>query len=159
MEFKRDVSGIAVSLKIHGYQPSRKEDWDSQWCQCDFSFCSGEWLNYRKERDEVFLSREVEELEAALTMLLHDELKEMREISCIEPDFAFFAFPKKDLRTDPRYRYIQPGCEISDIYLKWRVYFWSDGLTDNYLSVTLGREEIVSLRDYLAAVIKKGREG
>ena len=76
-------------------------------------------------------------------------------IEPIEPDFKFILYPEEDLRNNPNYTYVQPGYEIVDIYLEWRVYFWNEGLTDNYLTVTLGREEITMLRDYLRTVIKK----
>lgn len=149
-----DICGIVVQLRIKGYEASRKEDWDSQWCKCDFAFRSGDWLNYHREDDEILLSCEIEELETSLTKLLNDELEEIKEIYCIEPDFFFTLHPKRDLRKDPRYLYIQKGCEITDIYMEWRVYFWQEGLTDNYLSVTLGRDEIILLRDYLSSVIR-----
>ena len=148
-----DASGIETKLRINGYTPSMKGIWDSQWCKCDFLFLSGDWLNYHKENDEVLLSSEVEELEESLTKLLNNELLEMKEISCIEPDFVFELYPQSDRRDDPKYIYVRPGYEIADIYLEWKIYFWNQGLTDNYLTITLGREEIVSLRDYLSVVI------
>ncbi len=154
MEFRLDISGVTVYLKVNGYVKSTKEEWDSQWCRCDFAFMSGDWLNYHKESDEVLLSCEVEELEEKLTKLLSDELTEVEEISCIEPDFNFLLYPKRDLREDPKYTYVQPGYEIADIYMEWKVFFWNQGLTDNFLCVTLDREEIIKLRDYLSSVIK-----
>ena len=105
------------------------EEWDSEWCRCDFLFASGDWLNYHKENDEVLL--------------------------CIEPDFVFELYPQMDLREDPKYTYVQPGYEIQDIYVEWKIYFWHGGLTDNYLTITLGREDIARLRDYLKLVIKR----
>ena len=149
-----DVCGIVVQLRIKGYEASRKEDWDSQWCKCDFSFRSGDWLNYHKENEEILLSCEIEELEMSLSKLLNDELEEIKEIHCIEPDYFFTLYPKEDLRKNPHYLYVQKGYEITDIYMEWKVYFWDDGLTDNYLTITLGRDEIIMLRDYLSSVIK-----
>ena len=110
---------------------------------------------YHKEDDTVLLSCEVESLEEALTKLLNNEMLEVEEIVCIEPDFNFILYPQKDRRKDPKYTYIQPGYEIQDIYFEWKIYFWNQGLTDNYLSITLDREEIKSLRDYLTSIIKK----
>ncbi len=71
---------------------------------------------------------------------------------CIEPDFCFILYPKRDLRDDPKYTYVQPGYEIEDIYLEWRIYFWNEGLTDNFLNFTLNRDEIIKFRDYLREV-------
>lgn len=150
-----DARGITVKLKINGYQPSRKEGWESQWCRCDYSFCSDDWLHYSRENDEVLLSREVEELEDSLTGLLNNEPEEITELRCVEPDYVFRLHPKRDLRKDPSYTYIPPGYEFADIYVEWQVFFWHDGLTDNFLTVTLGRSEIVQLRDYLSDVISR----
>ena len=155
MWLELDASGIEIKLRITGYAPSTKTDWDSQWCQCDFLFSSGAWLNYYKENDEVLLSCEVEELEEYLTKLLNNELLEVREIACIEPDFIFVLHPQLNRREDPKYTYVQPGYEIEDIYLEWKVFFWDDGLTDNHLVVTLDRDGIKELRDYLSLLIKK----
>lgn len=155
MWLELDLCGIKVKLRIKGYKPTGKEDWDSEWCNCDFLFASGEWLNYHREDDEVLLSCEVEELEESLTKLLNNELNEVKEIMCMEPDFNFILHPQKDLRTDPKYTYVQKGYEIQDIYVEWKVFFWNEGLTDNHLTVVLGREDIMQLRDYLSVTMKK----
>lgn len=153
MWFEIDANGINTKLRINGYKPASTDNWDTKWCKCDFQFSSGDWLNYHGENDEILLSTEVEELEKALTELLDNNLSETKEIKCIEPDFVFTLHPQTDLRNDPNYIYIRPGCEIQDIYLEWRIYFWNNGLTDNYLTITLCRNEIERLRDYLAQVM------
>lgn len=149
MWLKIDLDGIDVQMRINGYKPSTHEDWDSQWCKVDFSFSSGDWLNYHKEQDEVLLSCEVEELADSIAKLLRDELTEMKEISCIEPDFNFYLYPKRDLREDPKYTYIREGCEIADIYMEWAISFWHDGLTGNYLTLTLCNDDMRLLLNYL----------
>lgn len=63
--------------------------------------------------------------------------------------------PQLDLRENPKYTYVQSGYEIQDIYVEWKIYFWHGGLTDNYLTITLVREEVTRLRDYLKLVIKR----
>ena len=80
-----NVHGVVVQLRIRGYETSRKDDWYSQWCKCDFAFRS---------------------------------------------------------------------YEIAYAYVEWKVCFWDEGLTDNYLTVTLGHDEIILLRDYLSSVIR-----
>ena len=155
MRLKIDLNGIMLRLKIMGYTPSTQEDWDSQWCDVDFSFSSGNWLDYHRENDEVLLSCEVEALAENIEKLLNDELNEITEISCIEPDFNFILHPKRDLREDPKYTYIREGYEIADIYMEWTVTFWNEGLTDNYLSVTLDREDMKILLVYLNYVVGK----
>lgn len=159
MWLKLDLDGIKVAMRIRNYIKPPKDDWDSTWCKTDFSFSSDEWLNYHKENDEVFLAREIEELAGSLDDLLNDRIVQPTEFSCIEPDFVFMLNPKKDLREDPRVTYIRPGCEIVDIDAEWRVTFWHDGLTANYLSVTLGRKDIEYLLLYLQLVIRAVDEG
>jgi hypothetical protein len=73
-----------------------------------------------------------------------------------EPDFVFILYPREDLRKNPEYTYIRPDCEIHDIYVEWRIYFWNGGLTDNFLIITLDREDIVEFRDFLRKVMEQG---
>lgn len=155
MWFKIDLNGIILQLQFREYRPSKKEIWDEQWCKTDFSFASEPWLNYHQENGEVFLSCEVEELADRIDKLLHDRLQEKTEVELIEPDFHFILYPKRDLRNDPKYAYIKPGHEIADIYMKWTVTFWNEGLTDNYLSVTLDRADMEYLLNYLHLVMGK----
>lgn len=155
MSIQIKADGIIIDFLVKGYRKSTRENWDDQWCRCDFSFRSNSWLNYQSVDNEVLLSCEIEELENSLSLLLENKITEKTTIEPIEPDFKFILFPQEDLRNNPNYTYVQPGCEIQDIYLEWRVYFWCEGLTNNYLTVTLGREEITALRDYLRSVIRK----
>lgn len=113
-----------------------------------------EIINYRKDHDELLTPAEVDGLVDALTNLLDGKITESQEYPMVEPDFVFMLYPIKDLRTDPKYTYIAPGHEYQDIYVEWRVFFWDDGLTDNYLNVTLYRDDIIALRDFLDGVRK-----
>ena len=144
MSLSFNVDGINIYLKINNYKPSDKDHWDAHWCKCDFMFTSDNWLNYHKENDEILLCSEIEELESTLTMLLNGEINEDREISFIEPDFVFNISPIKNMQN-----------LVLDIMTEWKVYFWHDGITANYLSITLDRDEIQKLRDYLSKIIKK----
>ena len=85
-------------------------------------------------------------------------MKETEEIRCIEPDYIFILQPKRDRRKDPCYTYIRPGYEIADIYMEWKIYFWNEGLTDNFLSIRFDRTEITAFRDYLKSVISVAEE-
>jgi len=111
-------------------------------------------VDYNRLDNEVLLSDEVVDIEEKLTMLLNDQIDQITEIVCIEPDFVFKLYPQKDLRDDPKYTFIQEGYEIEDILVEWKIYFWNQGLTDNHLTVTLNRKHIKELRDYLKSVIK-----
>lgn len=155
MWFNLDLCGITMKMRINGYHPSTKDRWDEEWCKVDFSFISEGWLNYQRVTDEVLLSSEIEELAQSLDDLLTDKLSEEKVIECIEPDFKFVLVPKRDLRNDPQIAYVQKGYEIADIYMDMKIYFWHEGLTDNYLSVSFGRSDIECFRDYLLFVMRK----
>ena len=155
MRLKIDLNGILLRLNIKDYEPSQQDRWDCQWCHVDFSFSSYSWLDYHQENDEVLLSCEVETLAESLDKLLNDEITEITELPCIEPDFNFVLYPKRDLRDDHKYIYVREGYEIADIYMEWITTFWSDGLTGNYLSVTLDRDDIHILLCYLNYVTGK----
>lgn len=148
-----DLDGIIVQLKIERYERSNRDRWDEQWCKVSFSFCSDDWLHYAKDDDEVFLSCEIEELAENLQKLMRDEFAELVEMECIEPDFSFSFYPKKDLRNDPHYSYVREGFEIVDISMEWKVAFWHDGLTANWLTVTLDRSDMEHLLNYLLLVM------
>lgn len=152
MWFQIDADGIKIKLQINGYKPTSKENWDSEWCRCDLFLSSGEWLNYSKEDDEILLCSEIDGLVENLTELLNNEISEEKELACIESDFIFELYPQTDLRKDSKCIYVAPGHEILDIYLEWRIFFWNEGLTGNYLTITLCRDEIELLRDYLVLV-------
>ena len=141
MWLKLDLSGIKLSMQIRNYRKVSDDDWDSVWCKTDFAFVSDEWLNYRKDNDEVFLAREIEDLAKSLDDLLNDRLN-----------------PKKDLRLDPKVLYVRPGCEIVDIDMEWKISFLDEGLTDNYLSVSLVRSDIECLLSYLRLVMGEVQE-
>ena len=151
MSFEININGIDLKLNIQNYKLDNRDDF-SDWCMCDFSLVSGDWLKYHLVDDELLLSSEVDELEEHLTFLLENKFSDIFEMPCIEPDFCFILYPKRDLRDDPKYTYVQSGYEIEDIYLEWRIYFWNEGLTDNFLNLTLKRDEIIKFRDYLRKV-------
>lgn len=158
MWLKLNLSGIRLSMQIRNYRRTSEEDWLSVWCKTDFSFVADKWLNYCEDDSEVFLAREIEDLAKSLDDLLNDRLTAPTEFNCIEPDFNFILNPKKDLRLDPKVLYVRPGCEIVDIDMEWKISFWHDGLTANYLSVTLNRTDIKSLLLYLRLVMGEVRE-
>lgn len=158
MWLKLNLSGIRLSMQIRNYRRTSEEDWLSVWCKTDFSFVADKWLNYCEDDSEVFLAREIEDLAKSLVDLLNDRLTAPTEFNCIEPDFNFILNPKKDLRLDPKVLYVRPGCEIVDIDMEWKISFWHDGLTANYLSVTLNRTDIESLLLYLRLVMGEVRE-
>ena len=155
MWFKLNLNGIVMHMRIKDYEPSKNNIWDCQWCSIDFSFTSEPWLNYQCDNNSVMLSCEVETLVDALDALLNDKLIDVKTIECIEPDFNFILHPKRDLRNDPKYTYVQEGYEIEDIYMDMKISFWNGGLTDNFLSVRFDRNDIQYFRNYLLWVIGK----
>jgi hypothetical protein len=152
MGLELDVSGVKIELEISGYKPVQDSTWYSEWCRCNFRFSSGDWLNYHKENEEVLLCCEVDKLAEILTDFIENKFLEDKEISFAEPDFIF------RLYAEVRHKNQQEVEALSNsIDLEWRVYFWEEQgganyLTANYISLLLGQDDIVSLRDYLVSV-------
>ena len=146
-----DLQGILVNLQIHNYQKVPKDDCGT-WCKVDFSFVTKPWLSYGNENDEILLCSEVDEIITILEKLVADQLQEPTEFGCVEPDFSFRFYPKKDLRNDPKYTYVAPGHEIVDVSMEWEVTLWNDGYTANRLVLTLKRQKIEQLLSYLQLI-------
>lgn len=152
MIYKRNVSGIEIMLRVDNYQSPSRHAYGDWWCDCGFSFRFGSIIHYKVEHEELLMSEDIDSLTDSLTELLDGNITEPTEEVMTEPDFVFMLYPKKDLRTDPRYTYIPSGHEMQDIYAEWRVFLCNEGLTSNYLAVTLYRDDIISLRDFLKSV-------
>ncbi len=167
------VSGIDIKLKIHNYKnrkPEEKEYDFDDWCRVDYRFKGKDqlketksekvWLNYKGKNKEILLSSEIRALKINLDKLLNDELKTKRHLSMIEPDFEFVLYPKKEIKAakDKEDSEDKPK-EYIDIQLEWIVNFWyCGGLTANTLSISLDRDDIVKLRDYLDRVISEDKQ-
>ena len=145
MSFNLNADGINIHLDIHNYKVSRKDNWDSAWCRCDYKFSCGEWLNYHNEDDEILDSSEVERLESMLTLLINGMITTEQEIEFTEPDFSFCISPAVEIQNT-----------FLDISAEWRIHFWDNGaLTSNYLSIMLDRKEIIRLKEYLSSITSK----
>ena len=155
MWLKLDLEGMKVQLQIKGYEPSSRDHWDFQWCKVDFTFVFPGCLNYMKQDDEVLLSCEVEELEAKLDDFINDKIIKSETLEFIEPDFVFEFQPGYNMEEAGVCSYAAPGHEMSAAFMVWKVRLWQDGLTDNYFSTTLEKEDMRILRDYLRLVVGK----
>lgn len=140
MDFHIDLEGMRVELEIKGYKLSNSIDCcDFPWCSVDFSICAANWLNYHKKNDKILCCQEVEYLEKSLTWLLDGQLEKNMTIDFFEPDFTFLLYPS--------------NC-FTNVYVEWQVKFWDgSALSANYLTLTLCREDIAALRDYLVNVM------
>ena len=149
MGLELEVDGIKVKLEIRGYLSTDRSNWYSEWCKIDYSFSFKDSLNFHKENYESLLSCEIDYLVEQLANLLDNKITETVEISFLEHDLEFVLSPSFDVRTNPNVIYVEPGFEISDITLEWRIYFNDQWATANYLTITLDRNEINSLLEYL----------
>ncbi len=148
-----DLDGIELHFQIDEYKPSENEMWDQEWCNCELRLISGDWLNLKRS-GELFLNSEVEGMLQHMIELLRDkEMGKPREVEFIEPDFRMVLHPIKDLRKE--YAYCKPGYEFQDVFIEWKTYIWNGGLTDNYMTVVLYREDIQKMIQYLSSVIAR----
>ena len=141
-------------FNVKGYKKSTDNNWADEWCGVELNVQSESWLNY-SQSGELLLACEVEEILSLFEDLAEDRFSEPRELEFIEPDFKFMLNPKKDLRQDPQYVYVQPGHEIVDIDAEFKVTFWNGGLTANYLSLCMDREDILAFTMYLKVITNK----
>ena len=148
MWFHLDLDGIEFHFRISHYKKSVQEVWDEQWCKVDLTLQSGNWLNYEVSSD-ILLSCEVEEIRNKLSALLSNKIQAPEELEFVEPDLSFVLNPQKDLSSDLNCMYVAPGHEIVDIDADIRVHLWNGGLTANYISLCLDREDIEALCYYL----------
>lgn len=146
MKLRLDLDGIETTLEIKKYRKSTKANWDEEWCKVSFTLNCKDIINYCKTDDELLLCSEVEELSDTIKTLLLDEMKQRTELSFIEPDFCFIFNPK---RIDPQLTLFEDNPRVIDVDAEWKVYFWNDGLTDNYLSLSLDAKDIENLKNYL----------
>lgn len=151
MWFKLNLDGIKLYLRVNGYRKST-HNWCDEWCGLEFTVQSNDWLNYTQS-GELLLACEVEEMVSVFEDLLEDRINETKALEFIEPDLKFLIYPKKDLREDPNYTYVKPGYEIVDVSVDLQISFWDGGLTANYLSLAMDREEISLLVMYLKLVM------
>lgn len=73
MRINLKLDGMEIWFAVKGYGPSTSDNWDSQWCDIEYSFCFGDVIHYAKDADEVLLSCEIEEMEAVFTDLLDNQ--------------------------------------------------------------------------------------
>ncbi len=148
-----DLAGIEFQFEIDGYKKSTPEMWDEEWCRCELQLTSADWLHLNRS-GELFLDSEIEGMLRLMRELLcNQEVGEEREIEFMEPDFRMVLHPIKELRKECAY--CAPGCGFQDVFIEWKTYMWDGGLTENYLTVVLYREDIEKMVEYLSKVTAK----
>lgn len=155
MWLKLELCGMKLEFRVKGYQTSSKECWDYQWCDVDFAFRFLGCIDYSKQNDEVLLSCEIENLESEIDDFINNKIKEKKTMDFIEPDFKFEFRPSYNMVEAGEYVYITPEYKMSKGVVEWKVFLWDDGLTDNYFSTILYKDDLRVLRDYLRLVIGK----
>lgn len=140
MWLKLDLDGVSFQIKIKGYSlATKKISWDEQWCTVECAFI-GHGINFICDGDDILLACEIKEVASYLDDLLHDKIKEVYTVECVEPDFKFMMIPKID---------------IYDIRMELKSYFWNGYLTNHYLSLSFDRQNIIYFRNYLLYVMKQ----
>ena len=129
MPFQCSAQGVDISMEIN-----TSEIVNEDWVQCWYSFRFGDQINFHNQYPEVLTYWEIPDLVIRLTELLELKVTEEYTYTPMEPDFEFI---------------FRPCAKV--ITLEWHVNFWHEGLTSNYLSVTLDEEQIRQLREYLQA--------
>ncbi|MCM1415747.1 MAG: hypothetical protein NC430_07460 [bacterium] len=149
-----NLDGIEFQFRISDYRKSTNVNWDVEWCRVDLKLQAQEWLNYQIVKDETLLAVEVEQIRDKIDDLLNGSLKKFETIECIEPDFAFYLYPQKDVEMAPFAVHTKAEKEVVDISMDLAVSFWDkEGrLTTNRLLLAFGREDMEKLSCYLRYV-------
>lgn len=151
-----DLCGIQFELQIRNYKSFSNDEYEDNWCKVDLLIHSLPSINISINNDELLLSAEIDSLIGSLYSIINNEINEtIEEISFVEPEIKFKLNPQIDLTRNSNYVYIKPGYEILDISMDLLVYFYLDGLTDNYISLRFYREDIEYLYLYLQLITNK----
>ena len=154
MYLKLDLNGFDLYLRISHYRTSNQANWDEEWCTVDLTVNFGKEVNLLRT-GETMLSCEVEQLKSVFADLLENKIKERTFLNFIEPDFEFIINPDYHFRNESDYGDDRVGQYLKDIFVDFHIYYWNGGLTDNYLSITLYREEIEYFLTYLKLVTRQ----
>lgn len=112
-------------------------------------------MNYSIENDELLLMFEVEELLCNIKKLLNNDIEDVYVSECIEPDLNFVFHPIVDLKKEQNCLYFRNDCRYIDITMDLVISFWNDGLTDNRLYLSWGRNDLEHLKTYLQLITHK----
>jgi len=155
MRLRIKVSDIDFQMKINNYRVTPKgEDWESNWCDVELSLISKS-ISYTPS-GELLMSEEVSYLSEALKDLLSGGMEKDTFIQFAEPDLEFDLRIAKRLYNIPGKVSYRDGYQDVDIMGIMSIHFWcEDGLGGNYLNMTLCREEIEAISNYLELVTGK----
>jgi len=149
MRLKLDLDGVKTIFEIRKYHKSTEENWDEEWCKVTFSFICDNWLEYGRLDEELLLCGEIEELRDYTRRLLLDEIEDTAILTFLEPDFEFTFCPK---RIDNQLSLFEEHPQVKNAYAEWKIAFWNDGLTDNYMCLHLSEDDLECLKNYLNLV-------
>ena len=144
MWFHSDFDGIKIFLKISNYKNTNPDNWDEEWCYVDMTVQSKNWLNY-KQSGELLECYEIDIILSQLEALTENKIVERTEIDFLEPDLKLILIPILDNDTNTVIYY----------EAEFQVFFWNDGLTDNYLSLHMYDDDIDAFIIYLKYVTRK----
>jgi hypothetical protein len=131
-------------MKNEGYNS------DSDWLKTSWRLTFKDIINYKVDRCEVFTEECIDLIIKYAKRLLDGKLRQKTDFDALEPDFSFLFVPKKILYDD-----ITKEPFIANFYMEIRVHLWHNGLTDNFISMTLWERDIIKFRDYLLDVKKE----
>ena len=151
MWFHLELDGISFHFRISSYKKSIQDTEYEQWCNVDLTLQSGSWLNYQTSPISL-LSCDIEELRDKLSDLLSNKLLSQEKLEFVEPDITFLLHPQKDLTLDPSFIYVAPEHKIEDINTDIHIHLWNGVLTENYISLRLGRKDMEALQSYLKLI-------
>lgn len=154
MWIKFNLDGMDFNLKIENYEPN--QTFDGKWVQVSFDFEFKDIIKYKKEKTEILLCAEIDEIRKYLYDLLNDKFIYKEHYECIEPDFEFFFYPKYDIKNNKNLIFIKSSStSVVDIGFELKVNLWNECLSCNNFSTFWERNDIEKLYLYLSLITKK----
>ena len=139
-----NFNGLIFKMKNEGYNS------DNEWLKTSWRLTLENIINYNVDCCEVFTKECIDLIIKYATRLLDGKLKQKIDFDALEPDFSFLFVPKKTFHDD-----ITKEPFTTEPYMEIRVHLCHNGLTDNFISMTLWEKDILKFRDYLLDVKKE----
>ena len=137
-EFSVKLDEIMFSVTIRDYH-FRKDFPDEDWVNMDL-ILSGDYVNYAVLNDEMMTSSEIKALQMNMEALLNKTPIKNKTWGCIEADLKFDFYPD----ANAPYMDIEVNLRTKD----------NTSYTENYIKVSLFKEELIAFNEYLKQLEK-----
>ena len=160
MWIKFDLEGMKFEIQIKNQHRNTKYFDADDWAEVSFNVQFQNIIQYVKENDEILMWGEIENLIQTIKELSINKIKKTETVYFVEPDFEFVFEPDPEVNTEPKPDIKSDyfcGSLDKNVDMRLNIYLWdNDGmLTENYMSLDFGRQDIYEFYIYLLLVAGK----